>query len=496
MATPLGSTPGIIIGVGVGTATAAALEPVIELPKQAAWSGNANRVLDVTMLARLVAQGGLAKSEAVAEAMRSGYAGDKLDGLIYLSQTVPPVAQALTLWRRDLITDELWSHSLAHQGLDTRYLPGLNALKVSEPLSPADLAYAVVRGLVPDEGILPVAPPAAGVKIKRFPVFPLNPVEEAARSGMNRERFSVLVGRSGLAMAPVMAANAYFRNIIERQDYDLAIAEGDLRNEFRDAILDVSRQILTAHDYAELQLRGYLSRPERLVGTDRHGMSHADSDLLYDVLGRAPSVHQVLIGLARGAKYPAVYGDVPEPYRAAIQRSNIREPWVDIAYHARYGYPSGFQIRSEAQKGDLTEAETKQILLEVGWSPKWAAFFAEKWTGATGPVADPHVGKAQTQLWNTTHRSYIAEEVGDAAASERFALLAIPAAAQTAILDLWRSERALVRSQLSLPQLKKAYTGKVTNPATGQPWSAADVTTALLDRGYSQADASTILAEW
>jgi hypothetical protein len=153
-------------------------------------------------------------------------------------------------------------------------------------------------------------------------------------------------------------------------------------------------------------------------------------------------------------------------------------------------------VRAEAQKGDLTREETEQLLLEMGWAPKWATFFSEKWTAAAGPVADPHVAKAQTQLWTTTHRSYIAEEIGDTAARGSFAALGMSPAAQDAVLALWQHERSLVRQRLTLAQLKRAYTGQVTNPATGQPWSRADVMTALLDRGYSQNDATTIIEEW
>src|SRR4029077_11633066 len=111
MAGPLGSAPGIIIGVGVGTAAAAALEPAIEIPRQDAWNRLPNRILDAGTLARLVAQGGVDLGAAHAEAQREGYAADKVDALVYLAQTVPGFGEALTLYRRDPAGfAALWSH--------------------------------------------------------------------------------------------------------------------------------------------------------------------------------------------------------------------------------------------------------------------------------------------------------------------------------------------------------------------------------------------------
>src|SRR5205823_7897286 len=170
------------------------------------------------------------------------------------------------------------------------------------------------------------------------------------------------------------------------------------------------REILTAHNYAELQLRGYLTRDERLAGTRKHGMSDEDSDLLYDVLGRSIPVHQIETGEARGGVYNGPIDGIPEPFLASLRRGNLRREYFNLAYANRYSYPSGFMIRGLAQDGELTRAETEEILLEVGWSPKWATTFAQRWTAGTTTTADPSTRKAQTQLWTRLHRSYIAGE--------------------------------------------------------------------------------------
>jgi hypothetical protein len=491
----LGSATGIVVGAGVGAGAAVALNPVFEVPKQVAWKGLPNRIHDVTVLARLVAQGGLSHTEAIADALRDGYAQDKLDGLIYLSQTRPPVAQALTLWRRFALPDELWTDTLVHAGIDPRYFPYLNQLKVGELVGLGDVAMAVVRSILPSPPWMPVAPPAQGDKVKTFPRLDIDPVALAAKLGYDEEQLELMVGRSGLSMAPVMAANALFRDIIGPDDFLLAIAEGDLRTEWGWVVRETARQILTAGQYAELELRGYYDRATRLQNTAKHGMSTADSDLLYDVLGRAVAVKQVTTGLARGGKYPGSYANVPSPYRQAIQRSNIREEYAELAYANRYTYPSFFAVRAMLQGGVFTHAEAVQLLEEMGWKPELADKVATFYAPSGGPVADPYIGKAQTQLWTTTHRSYIGEMITDADADSALTAAGVTAAARPEVVKLWQAERDLIRKQLSPTQLRKAYQDAVQNPATGAPWTFAEAYDRLISLGYNHDDATTFLEE-
>lgn len=60
---------------------------------------------------------------------------------------------------------------------------------------------------------------------------------------------------------------------------------------------------------------------------------------------------------------------------------------------------------------------------------------------------------------------------------------------------MWDVERELVRKQLTPAQLKKAYKGADTNPATGAPWTLDEAIARLVGMGYSHNDAVTFLEE-
>jgi hypothetical protein len=255
----------------------------------------------------------------------------------------------------------------------------------------------------------------------------------------------------------------------------------------------VSRQILTASEYQEAALRGILTNEQANAKAAQHGMTTEDAQLLFQILGRPLTVHQITTGLARGGEFGGTYADVPEPYRDAIRRSNIRPEYARLAYANRYTYPSAFVLRSLAQSGDLGDASAVEaILLDIGWPPTLAAKVAPLWVGGSGG-ADPHVTKAENQLWTTLHRSYVAEETDDPTATATLGTLGVTATAQPEVLALWQAERELIRKQLTPAQIKKAYTHGVPNPATGQTWTRDDALAALIARGYSANDANVFL---
>ena len=491
----IGSTPGLLVGAAVGAAAGAAFEPAFEIPRQDAWNANRNRILDVNLLARLVAQGGIDLSDAHQEAHRDGYTDDKLDALVYLAQTVPGLAEAYDLWRKGLIGDGLFTHVLVKAGLDQRYAAPLMDRKLAELVGIGDVAYGVVRGILPTPDWVPVAPPTSGTSVPRFPQVQIDPLELAHKLGFDEDMLKLMVGRSGLSLAPGLAAQALFRGLINHDDFLLAIAEGDLRTEWANTLRDATRQIPTTGEFVEGHLRGWIDLQAMHDGAARHGMSPDDADLLFKVKGRPVTFHEITTGLARGGTYPSTYDDIPEPYRKSAQESDIRPEWASIHHANRYVYPSAFVLRSLAQAGDLGgQAQVEQVLLEVGWKPSFAQRVSTAWTQGNAS-GDSHVGKAQTQLWGTTHKSYVGREISDATATTALEAAGVASGSVPAVLQLWQAERDLIRKSLTATQLRKAVSNGVTNPATGQPWTTAEAIARLLELGYDHDDATTFMEE-
>lgn len=493
MAAPFGAASGIIVGTAVGTAAAVALEPAVELPRQKAWKDNPNRVLDAAVMARLVAQGGVTLTVARDDAKREGLDTDKLDALVYLAQTVPDIGLATALWRKGLLSNELYAHVLTKAGLDTRYVGPIEANKVAEIVGLGDIAMGVVRGILPAPPYVPVPPPTSGTTVPRFPEVNIDPEKLAADLGFGPEMLHLMVGRSGLSLAPGLAANALFRGLINDQDALLAAAEGDLRTEWWDTYREVSREILTASQYAELQLRGYFTRDQRLAGTKKHGMSTEDSDNLYNVQGRGMNLHSAFIAERRGGVFEGPTDAIPDWALWQMQRGNLRPEVYNLEWAQRESYPTAFVIRALATGGVITHDEALSLFLGLGW-PQWVAEKAAAfYTAPKASGGQTHTQKAQNQLWTAAHRAYLTGELTDPDALDALAAAGVPEAERVPVLELWAHEANVKRAMLTPAQIKKAYAKGAVNATTGVAWTRDEAFDALRERGYTPTEANDYL---
>lgn len=472
------------LGFGVGTALSRALEPEAVQLAQIAWSGNPARAVDAGIAASIVAEDVASQAWGEGEAIQHGIDAERFAAMVREVLNAPGVPELLACYRRGLIDPGQLVHGFRKARLETEWDAALTALE-HELLAPAVLATAIQRGIIPDPGYLPVGPPTGVGKVAPMPVATIDPVAEAKGSGVTSERLAVLTRLVGLPASPEMAAAAYFRNIITRDDFDRAIAEGNTRNEWRDVILEASRQVLTPREYAELQLRGYISQQERDAGAGKHGMTAADAQLLYDVAGRSIPVRAITTGEARGGVYNGPHDGIPVAYLTALERGNLRPEYYSLAYANRYSYPSAFVLRSLVQTGAVTGDDAHRLLLEMGWRPDLAEKVAAAWSGGTTSTADKHVTRAETYLFTALHKSYVNGESDDTDAAAVMDLLTVPADAQARVLELFGEERGLARKTLTPSQIRKAY---------GESKLTHDEALQRLERtGYSPADAETIL---
>lgn len=443
MANPLGSAPSIILATGLGAAAATAIQPVVESARQTAWSNNRVRVLTPGLNAALVAQGAISLDQGRGQAHLEGYNDDKFDGLVQLALRAPTYGEAQDLKRRNKITLDQLRHSFAKAQIEEQYWDALADL-VDDRLSAQAVALGIIRSLIADPGFFPVQLTTTGGKVPSYPVSTIDPIAEAAASGFNEERLRVMVGSIGRPPGPGEGARALFRNLIERPDFNRLILEGDTRPEWAETFLDINREILTAGQYAELQLRGFLTAPERIAETDKHGMSKGDSDLLYNLLGRSIPVHQITTGFARGGTFEGPIDTIPKAYLQSLQRGNLRPEYYNLAYANRFSMPSAFVIRALLTDGAITEAEGEQIFLEIGWPPDLAKAVAKAYA-PTGTVAklNPFVKSQQTRLVTAMHTAAVKRGVARPALEQYLTPLVPDLADRDAIFQLWADEHAV-----------------------------------------------------
>ena len=469
-----------IFGVGVGIAAADAIEPVVEVAKQEAWRENANRVLGPGELAALLAQGLLDLSTAVDHSERSGFAADRLAALSQLAMKAPTHSEAQDLRRREKINREQLFHAFAKEQIEPQYWEALADL-VDERLSPQVVALAIVRGLIADPGILPVSPPAGEGNVPKFPVFDVDAIAEAKASGYDLDRLSVLAGIAGRPMSAEAAAEAYFKGILELVDYQRAVSESDVRNEWRDAILENQRFRLRPTDYAGLWLRGWIDEQEANAGGALYGATPETMLRLYQNRGRPATPRQVRIGYARGARH-AGSANVSEAIQTAVKQSDIRAEWGAIEEAASYSLPSPFVLRQLTTSGAITGDDAHTYLVQLGWPDELARKAADFWSGGTAAApAMKWFSRAQTSTFNRVHTEFTGRQLTRDEALEGLAAAGVPAPEAALVVDLWMIEANLIRTELTQAQIVKAYRKAL--------YTRDEALIELQERGLTAADA-------
>jgi hypothetical protein len=481
-----------ITGGAVATAASDAIAPELEPLKQTAWRNAPHRVLDPSRAAEVYVKQIPTPVDLQDDAARSGTGSARFAAMIELAKKYPGASELLELWRRGIIKQDELTQALRRQGVPDEWIGHLSNLK-DEVLDPSVVALGVVRSILPSEGLLAVDLDTGPGKVPRYRVSDVSPTDEAARSGVEREHLRIMVGEIGLPMATDAAAQSYFRGLIERSDFNAAVAEGDTRPEWADAILEHARQIPSVADYVNAHIRGWITAAEMHDGAARHGMSKADVDLLYLRTGRPAAPGQMATAAARGIDGPEGRPMDREQFLKGIAESDIRPEWGPMLWESRYLYPPLFQITRLVQAGAIDTPTAVDWATKDRYPPEVVSALEAFWNEGAGGGVDSHVGKAQTQLWGSAHRSYLAGESTKATARGILTQLGVSAADGTKVLQLWDSERSLIRKQLTPAQVKKAYKKAVTNEDTGQPWTRDDALAGLIERGYSHTDATTFL---
>lgn len=488
----LGNTVGEGAAFAGGRAVAPVLEPLLQALRNETWRTYPDAPLDAILTAQAVAERKLELAEGQDEAALTGISSSRFTSLVTFLENAPSVAAALELLRRGQITGTQFETVLERAGLEdewvTAYLtPSAGGLAYqNHPLNPAQIALAIVRGNMTNASvngvpILTVGPPTEPGKVPTDPVSPLDPLVEALLAGVDGERLAVITRSIGLPMSPQQAASAFFRGIIEESDYQRAIAEGDLRNEWRDAILAQAREILTAHTYVEARLRGWVETDDELYAlTSQWGMSQADTDLLFLTTGRPIPVHRITQGLALGGVYDGDTTNIPAEYLKSLQESNIRPEWYQLAYLAeQYTWPAYFVLK-DIVPNPVSVDEATAILTYGGWRPDLAKAVAESFaTGTAKPKTETAADLAvQYEAGTLTADEYVSEleangYSADAAAAKKAAVDARPlVSARTTILTKLRAGvvGGSITSDQALAELAKTTIVPATATALVAAW--------------------------
>lgn len=499
---------GIAIGTGVGAAVGDVVLPKLQTFLNEQWQAHPDKPISAGAVAAIVAEDVRSLGWGTAEAERSGINSERLAALLGEALNAPGFPELLALWRRGLIGDGDFVHGLRKGKLEGRWDGPLEGLR-QVLLAPAELANARQQGFVTPE----------------------RQHAEAALQGIDADRAEIQFETVGLPPGAMDGLTMLRRGIISESTYREIVREGHTKTKYTDDLLALTRQVLSAADYAGLRLRGWITAQESYDGGKLTGYDKTEMDRLFLNRGRPATPRQVHLGYARGAKYIGEALTEDQAIARAVQQSDIRPEWESIEAENRWTYPSPFVLRGLTAAGAFTEAQTREILVESGWKPVYATaaakFFAQGAKGKTkeetrAELADEYetgfiseaeyratltalgyVGAAlelevlhsaaaavkveRGRVVTALHKLYVAHRLTLDQARADLAATGMQTEAVSRILPLWTLERDAARHELTNAQVKAAYKKALLT---------IDVAVSdLIARGYTDADARLYLAE-
>lgn len=473
----------ILFGGAIGAASSDAIRPVLEPVRQHAWQSNQHKVVEPGTAGELAAKAIITAGEAHDEASRNGFSPNRADALIQLAQSYPGTADLAEGANRQLLDPSQVSLALARHGIPEQYHDALIAM-FQRLLSPADIASGVQQGHLPNDGILPeVSPavtPAQGMAQTTAPdqqppshvpltQVDIDPIAEAAGSGVSEDRLKVMANLAGLPPGAESLLDMWNRNLIDEASVDAGIREGHLKTKWAAAFKRLRWSVLHATEYANLYLRGWITQEQMYEGGGLTGFTTDQMDLMYLNRGRPMSPTQAATAWARKAPHPEGLGYVERPgtfdeedFLRAIKQSDVRTEYGPLLWHNRYAYPSLFQLAKLAASGAIGRDRMEVILGYERYEPQDIEAMLDSWYSASAATATPTRQKsAQTAAIAAGKKQYLRGKLAIVDAVSYLEGLGLGAAEAQTIVDYWQQEADVTEKLLTPSQLKKAYGGNL-----------------------------------
>lgn len=409
-----------IAGFAGGTALGPVLSPIVQLIRNDVNAAYPYVPPDPGTLAEGVAQGQVDHDQAAAWAAMHGIGANAFAALVDIANTGPGSGYAFDLWRRGVTGEKGFRRALKRLGLEQEWIDDLVELH-DVLLTPRELANARQQGFID--------------QARQY--------EEAGMQGVTNERAELQFLTVGLPPGVETGLTMLRRGIMEQAEFAQLVREGHTKTKYTDKLLALERVLLSPSTLVRRRLKGY-DDPERFHARMREwGYTAADAEDWWEADGRPAAPGYLWTAAARGVNGPDGSPLDESQFRQAIRESDIKDKYGPMLWAIRHLYPSLFQLTRLVESQAVTPELAAEWATKGRYAPEVVTALLDAWTKSPTAHADPHVAKAQVQLWTQLHKSYLGKKVDAASAPPYLELAGVATDAQPTVLELWAKELEL-----------------------------------------------------
>lgn len=368
----------------------------------------------------------------------------------------------------------------------------------------------------------PLSPEYAAVAVLKGWMTPEAGATEAGMGGVDGSRFQTMVDTEGNPLPVEAGMEAVRRGLMDETRFIKLLQESRYRVEWADLFIALQTRRPDLGAAVHGAVTGHLTQAAYQELAHVAGIAPADAQWLFDAAGRPPGIQQAIQLWRRNVMTEA---DV----RTVVAESDVKVKYTDAILELRRAIPPLFQINRLLTAKAITAAQATTWILEDGYDQSVA-------DGMVGAAGTATVGKHKDLAEGMIVRAYKVDTItrADAAnhlvaigydATEAEFLLAvedtlkaedgesvaisrirtlyvahkidkptaqgqldnipIPSGQRDHLLHLWDIERSVTISELTPTQMGAAVKKGLLQPA--------DMHTRLVQRGYSDADATILV---
>lgn len=462
-------------------------------------ASNPHMLPDTGTISQLAAKGLTTGGNAVSNIEQQGIDSGWATAMIGANYTYPDPTAALDMLRRGLIDEATFTTWAQRNGI-----PGDVAdkwlLTVNVPLSPADVALAVLRGNIPMAQAVAVA----------------------AQSGVTAEDFNTIIDNTGEPPGPEQLLEAHRRGFIDDARLVKGILQSRIRDEWVDVIKDLATVPISTADAVNAVVQNHLTQAQGEDIANQNGLMPGSFPILVETAGAPLSRTEMEELYNRGEVTQA------QVYQA-LSESRLKPKYNDLAFllHSRLLTPR--ELADMVVWGAISQQDAVTKAMESGYAKDDAARLVSSSVNRklqsqrqsvvnaievlyednaiseeTASSTITSLGFEQSEITfmlqaaelkrqsklitaglTAIRSKYIGHHIDSGTASSLIDAMGIPHQQRDSLLQLWKVEHDANVAQLTAAQILKALAlGLIT---------ADDTLTRLVNKGYSPDDAALLI---
>jgi len=200
----------------------------------------------------------------------------------------------------------------------------------------------------------------------------------AAQLGIDAAQFAVLTDLAGDALGPQQLAEARRRGLIpaagtgaKSVSYEQGIAESRLHNKWGPILYDLTKMLLSAPEAASAVVRNFMPLGEAAQLVERQGVDAATFQIMTHLAADAPGPQQLAEALRRGLIPLDGTGPGAVSFMQGIAEGRLADKWAPVIQGLSRLWPTPTDALDAQVKGQLTDTEAAALYEQLGGDPQF-----------------------------------------------------------------------------------------------------------------------------